>query len=180
MSTKASVALPSKQEWGGLKPIAIRPSQSVMSSPSTATVQPTADDDLGIHSPLIHHSPLGVHYPDQSNLSLGPPIIPPSHEGTSSSVSLGVAVRYANAPYGVSKVISIMPRYLFFSRLPFSVIIKDARAGQTLKRSVGRSSRVPPVRRPSLINIFYISGSYIKLYYYFYVILLGSTCLTCW
>lgn len=46
-------------------------------------------------------------------------------------VSLGFAVRYANAPYTVSKIISVVPQYMFYSYLSYDVVIRDA---QTSKR----------------------------------------------
>lgn len=67
------------------------------------------------------------------------------HKSASSVVSLGLAVRYANAPYGVSKVISVVPRYFFYSRLPFLVLVKDIKTSQTLKLGVSRSAKEPQV-----------------------------------
>ena len=60
-------------------------------------------------------------------------------------VSLGITVRYNDHPYGLSKVVSIAPRYVFYSRLPFAVSVEefDTRAKVTTKQLVMPSGVVP-------------------------------------
>ena len=60
-------------------------------------------------------------------------------------VSLGITVRYNDHPYGLCKVVSIAPRYIFYSRLPFAVSVEefDTRAKVTTKQLVMPSGVVP-------------------------------------
>lgn len=134
-----------------LRPAVKRSPRGVVSSFYSPTGQSTFEDDIETadNSPPLSSRTLISPNPSIQSPSPAPSVISSTqspHINTSSVVSLGLAVRYANAPYGVSKVISIMPRHLFYSRLPFLVLIKDVKASQTLKLGVGRSSKEPQVR----------------------------------
>lgn len=147
-STAQGTAL--QHDWSSsLRPTTIRRSpRSGVHSISNVTGQSTGDDGFDGTETAPPLSARTVASPNASVQAQSPAPSagggPPSHMNASSVVSLGLAVRYANAPYGVSKVISFMPRYLFYSRLPFLVLIKDVKTSQTLKLGVSRSSTKEP------------------------------------
>ncbi|KAL8443547.1 hypothetical protein Emed_006761 [Eimeria media] len=41
---------------------------------------------------------------------------------------LGLCTRYGDAPYSTTKIVSVIPRYMFISRLPFSVLVREVRS----------------------------------------------------
>ncbi|KAL8269859.1 hypothetical protein Esti_006219 [Eimeria stiedai] len=41
---------------------------------------------------------------------------------------LGLCTRYGDAPYSTTKIVSVIPRYMFISRLPFSVMVREVRS----------------------------------------------------
>lgn len=69
---------------------------------------------------------------------------------SASVISLGVSVRYALAPYDLSKIITFLPRYLIFSQLPFLALVKDAKASSLLPVGTRMYQKVTAVRRNPL------------------------------
>lgn len=129
---------------------------SVITFPATSG-PPTKDDSLLLTTPTVRRgrvsvSPKGsspASYGDDDERTVNGSVSLAEPDGQKQQqqrqidasgtavVSLGMMVRYANSPYGQSRIISIFPRYVFFSTLPFPVLIANAKThGTTLKRTV--------------------------------------------
>jgi hypothetical protein len=69
---------------------------------------------------------------------------PESHIDIEASiVSLGISVRYASVPYENSKIITISPRYIFYSQLPYSVVIRNTKLKYLFQINGGSSYFTP-------------------------------------
>lgn len=51
----------------------------------------------------------------------------PAAERFSRTLVLGSCTRYADPPYSTTKIVSVMPRYIFLSKLPFPVMVREVR-----------------------------------------------------
>lgn len=144
-STGPPSALATREIPALLKPLSNRQVGHSFPHPSE-NIHTSANDDVDPNDNLqVPHSRSGLPPRTPSYQSVAPSTIStsqPKHATTFSVVSLGLAVRYASAPYGVSKIISVIPRYLFYSRLPFALIINDVKPiSQTLKLGVSRYAK---------------------------------------
>lgn len=68
--------------------------------------------------------------------------------GTASSMPtlvLGLCTRYGDAPYSTTKIVSVIPRYMFISRLPFPVMVRQVRSrSRVLGGAMGGRGKTAP------------------------------------
>lgn len=68
-----------------------------------------------------------------------------SNGNAPSTLVLGLCTRYGEAPYSTTKIVSVIPRYVFISRLPFSVVVREVRSrSRVLGGAMGGRQKVSP------------------------------------
>ncbi|OEH74298.1 hypothetical protein cyc_03597 [Cyclospora cayetanensis] len=71
----------------------------------------------------------------------------PHNKGISSPTALvlGLCTRYGDAPYSTTKIVSVIPRFIFISRLPFPVMVREVRSrSRVLGGAMGSRSKAMP------------------------------------
>lgn len=90
--------------------------------------------DLGVH---VNSPAAAAAAPMQSSHS--------SSNGSPATLVLGLCTRYGDAPYSTTKIVSVIPRYMFISRLPFPVMVREVRSrSRVLGGAMGGRAKATP------------------------------------